>query len=103
MDDESHIRLVDSHSEGNRSNNHVHVFHQEGILIVRSGLRVETCMVRGCLYAVDIQEFCEFLHLLTAKTIYDSGFARILSDEFDDILLRIGLVPHFIVKVGSIE
>ena len=97
MNHEPHIRLIDSHSKSDRSHDHVNFLHKEGILIVGSGLGIKASMVRRSLYSIDIQQFCKFFNLLSAKTIYNAGLSRILSYEFDDILLRIHLVPYFII------
>ena len=97
MNHKAHIRLVDSHSESDGRNNHVNILHKEGILIVGSGLGIQTSMIWSSLYSIDIKKFGKFLHLLAAKTVYDSRLARVLTDELDDISLRIGLVPYFII------
>ena len=97
VDHKADIRLVNTHSESNGRNNHIYILHKEGVLIVSTGLGIQTRMVWSSLYSIDIQKFCKFLHLLAAKTVYDTRFARVLAYELDDISLRIGLVPYFII------
>ena len=103
MNHEAHVRLVDSHTEGNRCNNDVHLLHEESVLVFGPGLRVEPCMIWPGLYPVDIQQFCHFLNLLSTEAVDDSGLSRILTYELDYVSLGILLVPDFIVEVRPIE
>ena len=103
MDDETHVRLVYAHAEGDGGHNHVHLFHQEQVLILRPGLGVQAGVVRERLDAVDGQQLGHLLHLLAAETVNDAGLAGILAQEADDVLLRIHFVPHLIIQIGPIE
>ena len=99
MDDKSHIRFVYAHAERYGSNDDIYLLHQELVLVLRPCPGIKPCMVRSSLDAVDVQQFCQFLHLFPAQTVYDAGFARILSDISDYIFLRVRLVPYFIIQV----
>ena len=103
MDDETHIRLVDAHSECYRRHNDVNLLHQEPVLILRPCLRIKTGMVWRRLDAVDVQQFRKLFHLLSAEAVDDARLAGILSYVLDDVPLRVRLVPYFIVKVGPVE
>ena len=103
MDDEAHVRLVNAHAEGDGGHNHVHLFHQEQVLVLRPGLGVQAGVVRERLDAVDGQQLGHLLHLLAAEAVDDAGLAGILTEEADDVFLRLHLVPYFIIKVGPIE
>ncbi len=85
MYDKSHVRFVDSHSECYRGHDYVNVLHQEPVLVLCPGLGIESGMVRGCLYSVDVQQLCQFLHFFSAEAVDDSGLARILPYIFDYI------------------
>ena len=97
VDDKAHIRLVNTHSECNGRNNHIYLLHEESILIVSAGLGVQAGMIRRSLYSIYIKKFGQFFHFLATEAIYDAGLTGILSYEFDDITLRVRLVPYFII------
>ena len=103
MDDETHVRLVNAHAEGDGGHNHVHLFHQEQVLVLCPRLGVQAGMVRERLDAVDGQQLGHLFHLLAAEAVDDAGLSAVLTKETDDVFLRLHLVPYFIIKVGPIE
>ena len=103
MDDETDVRLVDSHAECYGSDNDVYLFHEELVLVLGPGLGIQAGMVRQRLDSVDGEYLRHFLHLLAAQTVDDARLSGILADETDDILLRLHLVADFVIQVGPIE
>ena len=70
--DKAHIRLVDSHAEGYGRHNDLHVLHQEPVLVLRPGLRIQSRMIRKRADSVDLQQLGDFLNFLAAQAVYDS-------------------------------
>ena len=103
MDDEADVRLVNAHAEGNGGHYDVYLFHQELVLILRPCFGVQAGVVRQRLDTVDGEHLGHFLHLLAAETVDDAALAGILADETDNVLLRLHLIPYFIIKVGPIK
>ena len=103
MYDETHVRLVYAHAEGYGRHYHVHVLAQEAVLVLGPDFRIQAGVVRQGPDVVDAQEGSELLHLLAAQAIYDAGTARMLAYEAHYVLLRIRLVPYFIIEVGPVE
>ena len=103
MDDEADVRLVNTHAEGDGGDNDVNLLRKEKVLVLRAGFGVQAGMVRTRLDTVDGQQLGHFLHLLAAEAVDDAALAGILTDEADDIFLRLHLVAHLIIKVGPIE
>jgi len=100
---EPDVGFVDTHAKGYRRANHVDVFIQKSVLIVHSGLRVQTGVVGECLYVVDAEQFGYFLHGFPAQTIYDSRLTLVLLDEFDELLFGLDLRLYFVVKIFTVE
>ena len=103
MDDKAYVRFVYSHAEGNGRHNHIHILHQELVLILRPDLRLQSGMVRQSPDSVDLQELGHLLNLAAGQAIDYSGFARILTYVADYILVRIDFVLYFVVEVGAVE
>ena len=100
---EPHVRLVDTHSESDCGHDYVYFLHQEPVLIFRTGLGIQSGVVRQGLDTVYIEELRQFRDLFPAEAIHYSGFAGMLLDILDDVPLRIYLVPDFIVKIRPVE
>ena len=100
---EAHVRLVDAHAECNCCHDHIYFFHQELVLVLSSCLGIESRVIWGGFYSIDVQQFCEFLHLLSAQAVDDAGLACILLYIFYDVSLRIGFVPYFIIEIRPVE
>ena len=66
MNYETDVRLVYTHTEGDGRHYDIHVFHKEAILILGTGLRIESRVIRKCLDSVNVKELGHFLHLLSA-------------------------------------
>ena len=103
MDDEPDVGLVDAHAEGDGGDDHLDVLHQEAVLVLRAGFRVQAGVVGEGLDAVDGQQLGQFLHLLAAQAVDDAGLAGVLADEADDVLLGIDLVADLVVEVRAVE
>ena len=97
MDDKTYIRLVYAHAESDGGHNHVDLLHQEPVLVVCPGLRVQSGMIWSRFYPIDVEQFSQLLHLLSAQTVDDAGLARILLYVLDYVSLGVGLVPYFII------
>jgi hypothetical protein len=85
VDYEAHIGFVDAHAEGNGGHDHVHVFHQEPVLVAGALAGVHASMVRQRLDAVHNQHLGNFLHLLPAEAIDDAAATGMLFHEADDL------------------
>ena len=103
MDDEAHVRLVDSHAEGDGGHNYVHLLGEEFVLVVGTGFGIQSRVVGERLDAVDFQQGSHLLHLLPAQAVDDAGPSRILLDIPDDVLLGFDLVAHLVKQVGPVE
>ena len=66
MDDESHVRLVDTHSECDGGHDDVDLFGQKFVLVFGSDFSVHSRMVRDSFYSVDSQYLSEFFDLFAA-------------------------------------
>ena len=103
VDDKTHIRLVDSHSECNGRHDHVHILHQKTVLVLGPDLGVQACVIRHGTYSVDYQHLSKLFDFLAAEAIYDSSLARILFYIADDVLVRLHLVTYLVIKVRPVE
>ena len=95
----THIGLVDTHTKGNRGNNHIDSLHQEIILIIGSGLGVHTCVICQRLDAISQKQLGQLLNLLTAQTVYDSALASTLLDESNNIVFGIMFGANLIEEI----
>ena len=102
--DEAHIGFVDSHAKGYRSHDDIYLLHQEIILSLGTGSRVESCMVCQSFNLISTQYFSQFLYFLSRQTVDDATLAGMLFDELDNILVNIlRLRPHLIIEIRTIE
>ena len=98
------IRLVDTHTESDRSHDHIRLFHQEGILIGGTYLRIHSRMVRQRLYPVGFQDVGKFLHLFTAQTIYDTRFTLVGFNILNDLAVYIrSFRTNLIIQIRAVE
>lgn len=67
MDYVSHIRVYLFPSESNGSNNDLHFFHQETILIHSSLSGIHSCVVRQYRDVIHLECFGQFFHLFTGS------------------------------------
>ena len=56
VDDEAHIRLVDAHTEGDGGHDDVGLLHQEVVLVLHAGTRIQTGMIRQRADLVHLQK-----------------------------------------------
>ena len=104
MDHEAHIRLVDTHTKGNGSHNHVDALHEEIILRGRTCSTIQSCMIGSSLDLVGTKHCRQLLHLLPGETIDDAALARILTDELHDLLVNLlRLRSYLIIQVRTVE
>ena len=104
MDDEAHVRFVDSHSEGDGGDNHVDSLHDEVILCLGACGGVHSGVIGFGSDFVGSEHFGEFLHFFATQTVDDAAASRLLFDEFDDVFVDVGRFgAHFIVEVRSVE
>ena len=103
MNHETHVGFVDTHAEGDGGHDHVHLFHQEGVLVAGAGDGIHAGMVGQRLDAIDIEQFGDLLHLAAAQAIDDAALAGVLLDVADDIALGIGFVADFVVEIRAVE
>ena len=100
----THIRFVDAHAECDGCHYHIDTFHEEVILILRTGVAVHTCMIRTARDIVGNQNLGKFLDFLAAQAIDDARFARMLLDIFNNVSIYIVcLMAHFIIEVRTVE
>ena len=104
MDHEAHIRLVDTHTEGDGSHDHVDVLHQEVILCLGTGGRIESGMISRSLDVICSEDSRQLFHLLARETVDDAALAWVLLDELDDILIHIlRLRTYLVIEVRTIK
>ena len=104
VDDIAHIRLVNTHTKSDGGHNHVCFLHQEVILVLNSGLGVQTGMVRQCANLVNLQKSSQFFHLFTTQAVYNARFARMVLNELHHLFIDIfRLFADFIIEVGTVE
>ena len=81
MDYESHVGFVNTHSESNCGDDHIHFFEQERVLVFRAGDGIHAGVVRESADSVDSQQLGQFLHFLAGEAVDDAAFAAALLDE----------------------
>ena len=104
MNDEAHIRFVDSHTKGDGGYDNINFLHQKVVLRLRAQCGFQSCMVRCGLDVVSLQNLSQFLHLLTRQTIDNTTLTRMLLDKLDNILvdvLRFG--AYLVIEIRAIE
>ena len=104
MDDEAHIGLVNTHAEGNGSHDDIDILHQEIILCLRTGSRIQTGMIGRSLDIVGLQHGSQFFHLFPGKTVDNTALIWMLLDKPDDILVNVlRLGTYLVIEVRTIE
>ena len=99
-----HVGFVDSHAESDGSHDDVDVLHQEVILCLGTGTRIETSMIGRGLDVVCPQNGGQLLHLLPRQAVDDTALAGVLFDKLDNILVDIlRLRSHLIIEVRTVE
>ena len=72
MDDETHVGLVNAHTEGYRSHDDVNLLHEEVVLRLRTCTGVQSSMIGCRLDFVGLQYLCQFLYFLARQAIDDA-------------------------------
>src|SRR5690606_1390956 len=103
VDNDTHVRLINTHTKGNGSNNHVNLFIQKLILVGCPCCSIHSGMVGQSLYTIHNQKFCKLFNLLPAKAVDYTRLSRILLQHLDNLFRCINLRPYLIVKVGPVE
>ena len=107
VDDKAHIGLVDAHAEGDGGDNHVHLFHQEFVLILGTQFVVQSGVVGEGLDAVELQQLGKVFHLFARQAVYDAALALVLAHKFHNLFVQLdgfgGLGSHLVVQIGSVE
>ncbi len=103
MGDETHIRLVDPHAEGDgRDENRTFVL-EEGILMPVANAPVETGVIGERLNALRRQPFGGVLDLLPAETIDDAARPLMRLEEIAKLRFRIVLADDGVADVRAVE
>ena len=103
MADEAHVRLIDTHAEGDGGDHHHAIFLQEGVLVTRARAGVQPGVIGQRLEAVLAQELAECLRLLARAAIDDAALAAMCLEEIGDLLAAPGFRPHRQPQVGPVE
>ena len=64
MNDEAHVGLVNTHSEGYRCNDDIDTLHEKVVLGLRARGTVKSRMIGGSFYFVGFQHLRKFFHFL---------------------------------------
>ena len=101
VDDKTHIGLVNAHAKSDSGNNHIHLLHQELVLILGTHFVVQPRMIRQCLDAVELQQLGQVLHLLAGEAIDNAALALVLFHKLHNLLVQFdslgGLGSYFII------
>src|SRR6266550_3421868 len=81
MNNEPHVRFIDSHPEGDRRRDHPHVISQEQLLILGALPGCETGVIRFRLYPILAQVSCQRIRGFSARAINDTAFVRPAANE----------------------
>ena len=104
MNNKTDIRFIDTHSEGDSSNNDINTLHQKIILGLRTGSRIKTGMIRSRLDFIGFQHLCQFLYFLAGKTIDNATLAFVLTNKHDNLTIDIlVLLSHLIIQVRAVK
>ena len=104
MNDETHVGLVNSHTEGDGCHDDVYLLRQEVVLRLRARGGIESRMIGCRLDFVGTQHFREFLHLFPRQAIDDAALACVLLDKTDNLLVYpFRFLADFIIQVRAVE
>ncbi len=101
--DEAHVRLVDTHAEGDGCHDHHAGLLEEGVLVGMAQVAVHSGVVGQGVRAVCREDVGELLHALARRSIDDAGLALARAHHGFDLLGDIGLLGHGEVEVGPVE
>ena len=104
VDDKAHIGLIDAHTKGNGGHDHIHLFHQEHILILGTCFGIEPGMIGYSTHSIHLEYLGEFLDPFSAQTIDDSRLSLVLFYKTDDVRIHIlGFGTHFVEQIGPVK
>ena len=104
MNNKTDIRFIDTHSEGDSSNNDINTLHQKIILGLRTGSRIKTGMIRSRFDFIGFQYLCQFLYFLTGETIDNTTLSFVLTNKHDDLTIDILVLrAHLIIQVRAVK
>src|SRR6516165_4677411 len=103
MGDEADIRLVDTHTEGDRRDNHDAFLPEKAILMTLAYRWVEPCMIRKSVTAARLEPGSGILDRPPSKTIDDPRIARMLGrQKFPELIKRVTLSHHAVEEVRPV-
>ena len=88
MDDESHVRPIDAHAEGDRRDNDVGRFVQERVLMPVTDVVIKPGVVRHRPDARSRQPCRELVDLPARLAVDDAGVVAMTSDDLLKLLLE---------------
>ena len=98
------IRLVDTHTESNRSYDHLAFLHQKSILVRAAGRCIHAGVVCAGADTVHLQHLRQILYFLPRQTIYNAALAFHAADVTNQVFIYIrGLRPYFVIQVRTVE
>ena len=103
VDDETDIRLVDPHAEGNGGHDHIHVLHEEFILYAGALCSVHAGVIGGGLDAIHLQRIGDLLDFLPAQAIDDAAAPLVFEGVLHHLPQRVFLGAHLVEEVGPVE
>ena len=103
MADVAHVRLVDTHAEGDRRDHHDAGPMEERILIGISDAGIETGMIGQRVDALGRELVREPLDALARRAIDDAALALVAADEVHDLPRRIVLTHESQMQVRPVE
>ncbi len=103
MADVAHVRLVDSHAEGDRRHHHDARPVQKRILVGVADAGIETGMIGQRVDALGRQLFRQPFDALARRAIDDAGLALVAADEVHDLSRRIVLAHEGEMQVRPVE
>ena len=104
MGDETHVRLVDAHAEGDGRDDDNAVFAEESVLVAPAGTRVEPGVVRKRIHADPAQPLGRIVDLAPGQAVHDAGVAPVaFLEKAPELRLRIVLRDDLVADVRAIE
>jgi hypothetical protein len=103
MQHKAHVRLVDTHAEGDGRDHDDAVLLQENILVTRTRLGLHAGVIGQRLDAVLPQEIRQLLGLAPRRAIDDAALARMIFDEIRNLLAAADFCLHRQAQVRPIK
>src|SRR5205814_4408722 len=103
MNDEPHVRFIDSHPEGDRRRDHPDVISEEQLLILGALPGRETGVIRFRLYPVLAQVSCQRIRRFSARAINDTAVVRPTSNDCEQLLVRCRFRNDAITEIRPVK